>query len=222
MEAIVKSIFHLSFTFSTFLLFAMSGASIAAQNIKLADISLNTTDTLGLVKVTGNIGAELDNRTLEVDQIISNLKVKAGGVGFMDDFIRTFSVVYKRPIELIHGSDIALPGFNQNRTLTEVIINEPTVITKYKRQYSFNLNYLRAFGQGATAECQKMDSLNFVMVQQNKVLSLYHKDLKNTPITSVKLYIETLGQQKRLSHIEVIASELKKRFSYDKKCNKAI
>jgi hypothetical protein len=218
----MKSLLNLALHVSALLFFASSNfnVGIAAQSIKLADISLNTTDTLGLVKVTGNISAELDSRTLEVDQIISSLKVKTGGIGFMEDFISSFSVVYKRPIELIHGSDIALPGFNQFKTLTEVVINEPKVISNNKREYSFNLNYLKAFGQGASSECQKKDSLNFIMVQQNKILSLYHKDLKNTPITSVKLYIETLGPQKRLSHIEVIASKVKKKFSYDSKCNK--
>lgn len=191
----------------------------ADSAIKLADIHLNTTDTLGLVNVTGNINVELDPKTLEADQFISRLKVKTFGMSFMKDLTSRYNVYYTQPIQLIHGSDISLPNFNQKKSLTEVVINEPKIISTDKKEYSFSLNYLRAFGEGASSTCQSSDSLRFKIIQIGKNLKLYYKDLVS-PVTAVKLYMEALGSQKRLSKIEISASSSKIKIQYNKNCTK--
>lgn len=108
----------------------------------------------------------------------------------------------------------------QKKVLTEIIIDEPKSITKDSKEYSFKINYLKAFGSGATPACQSQDSLNFKMVQNSSGLKLYYKDLVNAPVTSVKLYMETIGSQKRLSHLEVNSATSKVKIQYNKSCTK--
>lgn len=196
--------------------------SFASQvKVDLVKIKLSPTDSFGLFKINGDLKLNVDSQSFDIDFVNSEFKFKALGFGLGETFKETFDVQFNKTIDLIRGSAIALPGFNTKKVLASLLVNKPSKIPSNDvTEYKFNVNHLLGFGQDASAACQQTESLNFKLIQ-NKLNFKLEYPLHKQPVTEIRLFIEALGKEKKLAHVEIVSSDRTSIVKY-KNCKKIV
>lgn len=207
---------------SLFVFYYLMAVFVCAKEVTvdLVKIKLNPTDALGIFKVIGGITLNVDTHSLEVESFNSTFSAKAIGIGLNNTFSNTQDIYYNRPMDLVHGSEIALGGFNQEKTLASLIIqDQQQIFNSPLRNYTLKLNYLLAFGKTLTSTCQKSENIIFQLVQNGINFKLRHAEMKSS-IVEIKLYLEALGKEKKISKLELIAKDKSIKTIKYKNCTK--
>lgn len=208
MQLILLSI--MTFTFFTF-----------AENVQIniVKIKLNSVDAMGMIQVNGGIKLLVDTESHEPKSILTEFAVKTAGIGITNAIKDSYDVVYNQIISLIQGDKVVLPGFNKELLLTSILIKEPVVATSsVDLQYDLQINFLKAFGKGAPDLCQKYETLDFKLQQRGLEFQLYYPSI-SAPVKDVKLFVETLGKEKKLSRLEIHSEGQKVTVEF-KDCNR--
>lgn len=203
------------------LCYLVSGLTLASElKVDLVKIKLNPTDALGIFKVNGGIQLNVDSKSLEVATVDSEFSVKALGLGMNNVIQNTYDINYDENMNLVYGDDIDLPGFNKDKVLASLLIQDPNKSPANQIvNYNLKLNYLLAFGKAASSECQKSDSLNFQLTQNRTKFTLTYPGLKS-PVSEIKLFLEALGKEKKLSRLELTAKDKSTKTITYKNCKK--
>ncbi len=186
-------------------LFLSSASFASLVKVNLVKIKLNPIDSFGLFKVHGDLKINVDSQSYDVDSVDSEFIFKAVGFGLGESIKENFDVDYNTNITLIDGDEIALKGFNSD-DLASIVINKPLESSNGTSTYELNVNHLLGFGSSASSACKKTSTLKFKLIQNKMDFKLMHPNHQSV-VTEIKFFIEALGKEKKLAHIELVSKD---------------